>query len=176
METTENLSKTTTKSRRSCIIRGCVISSLIACAASICAIAVLMMSPMGNMAWVMLTTESHGPFDREQYEAVVEKVRSMEFPDGVEVQLRGQGAGTIWELCDGDGNLKVTIETNNLGHLGIHGFAFSDQELTPAGDPNTWLELDVPGPRALHDAVASCIDRHLGASRLGKNRASHRGN
>jgi hypothetical protein len=113
---------------------------------------------------------------------VVAKVRARGVPPGAVVMLyledltnpeslrplapgehrgRGEGAGVVWAQSSSDGNLKVVIETKDLGHGGEWGFAYCDAPLTPApfDGEGHWLMLDVPGGLSLTQAGMK-IDDH----------------
>jgi hypothetical protein len=123
----------------------------------------LTFTPLG---WILLPFQQNpGTFHRHRYEAVVEKVRTMNLSPGQVTALRlddisspqslrllkpeesferGQGAGCVWAEVSADGKLKVVIETNDMGHAGEYGFAYSDVPLVPRSSPPDWFELDVP--------------------------------
>ena len=123
--------------------------------------ALFLFTPLGNALRGKL-----GGFDRGHFEAVVTQVRSMSLAAGDEVQLRlddpsdptslrflkpgetfhrGQGAGNVWARVTPSGELKVVIQTKDLGHRGEHGFAYSDVPLAPTAPAGAWSYLDVPG-------------------------------
>ncbi|MHC4505338.1 MAG: hypothetical protein ACYTFI_18710, partial [Planctomycetota bacterium] len=53
--------------------------------------------------------------------------------------------GIVWAQMAKDGNLKVVIETRDLGHAGEYGFAYSDVPMSPRPFGGDWFTLDVPG-------------------------------
>ena len=108
-----------------------------------------------------------GRFDGELFEAVVAEVRTMNLTPGrvYEFKLedlsdakslrrlksgsedaRESREGYVWAEVTPAGNLKVVIETHDLGHLGSYGFAYLDAALSPQPDSGGWYWLDVPGP------------------------------
>ena len=109
--------------------------------------------------------QNPGPFDRDQWEAVVAGVRSFGVAPGETKELRldplsdpkslrirkpgegnarGQGAGNVWAQRTATGILKVVIETRDLGHAGEYGFAYSEAPLSPSPFEGQWQSLDVP--------------------------------
>lgn len=115
--------------------------------------------------------QNAGRFDRPLFEAIVAQVREAGLKPGVETQFflddlsnpkslrllsdgeamklySRKGAGHVWAQVSPQGGLKVVVETNNMGHAGAYGFAYSDSALSPApmdGEGN-WFRVDVPGP------------------------------
>ena len=98
-------------------------------------------------------------------EAIVEKVRASGLKPGREYEFRvqslddpeslqevqptrmprmGEGVGLVWAKIDATGNLKVVIQTRDLGHAGEYGFAYSDTPLTPKKFGDHWYTVDVP--------------------------------
>ncbi len=109
--------------------------------------------------------QNPGWFHQAHYEAVVAQVRSMQLEAGIETALRlddpsdpkslrkvkpdesfsrGAGEGNVWAILQ-DGKLRVVIETQDLGHAGEYGFAYSDEVLSPQPFGEQWHTLDVPG-------------------------------
>jgi hypothetical protein len=112
------------------------------------------------------TQQNPGKFDRVKLAQVVSKVRSM-VPNGTEEMrlrldeslhpesirqlestewfMRGDNVGNVWASKSANGDLKVVIQTKDLGHGGEYGFAYSDVPLmvTPFGEH--WFFIDVPG-------------------------------
>jgi hypothetical protein len=120
------------------------------------------------MLWLAVN-RNPGPFQRQQFEAIVAQVRRMHLRPGEEFEFqlddfthpeslrpltkeearRSLGEGRVWAALSHDGKLKVVIETRNLGHAGEYGFAYSDATLLPkpsGGDDGGCLVIDVPGP------------------------------
>jgi hypothetical protein len=112
--------------------------------------------------------QNPGRFDRKNLEAVVAYVRTSGIKPGQQSEFLisnltdprsirpikphqgftpGEDAGHAWADVAEDGKLKVVIETRDLGHAGMYGFAFSDSALSPksTGGDNDWFTLDVPG-------------------------------
>jgi len=110
-----------------------------------------------------------GPFHRAEMESLVVQVRSQKFEgkkgfiwteqSGVATLLPKPqtGAAYIFESRwveaerGADQHLKVVIVTDDEGHAGTYGFAFSDVPLPPTPDENypedkSRLQLDVPSP------------------------------
>jgi len=123
--------------------------------------AVLFFTPFG-----VILRQNPRSFDRKHFEAVVARVRTMAQPAGQEFQfrlddpsdpaslrnlkpnemfLRGQGTGNVWASVTPAGELKVVIQTRDLGHAGEYGFAYSDVPLSPKPFGSSWSYLDVPG-------------------------------
>lgn len=109
--------------------------------------------------------QNPGWFHQAHYEAVVAQVRSMHLEAGIETALRlddpadpkslrkvkpdesfrrGAGVGNVWAISK-NGKLKVVIETQDLGHAGEYGFAYSDEVLSLQPFGEHWYTLDVPG-------------------------------
>ena len=113
----------------------------------------------------MLMDQNPGPFKQKTYTAIVEEVRSrvpngteemtfriLDFadisslqPSGSNELIRGQNAGTIWASKNSFGELKVVIQTKDLGHAGEYGFAYSDVPLHLTSFGEHWYYIDVPG-------------------------------
>lgn len=53
---------------------------------------------------------------------------------------RGEGAGNIWVFKSAD-NLVIFIETNDRGHAGEFGYAYSQNGTVPVWDHDNWGEL-----------------------------------
>jgi hypothetical protein len=119
-------------------------------------------------------------FDRRRFEAVVAEVRRRPIPAGEQVALRladptvpgsarlieaeaalarGGGAGRVWAERTKDGHLKVVIETQDAGHAGEYGFAFSEVPLKRVPLDANWSTVDVPGRLTIVGADAQ-IDEH----------------
>ncbi|APR80776.1 Hypothetical protein A7982_06123 [Minicystis rosea] len=118
-----------------------------------------------------------GSFDRHRFEAIVAEVRRLPIepgqqvtlragdlgdprslrPVGDEPRVRGKGAGLVWAERTREGKLKVVIETSDQGHMGEHGFAFSEVPLQPKPLDARWSTVDVPGHLNIVDAR---IDDH----------------
>jgi hypothetical protein len=122
-------------------------------------------------AWLFL-----GGFDRSRFEAIVEEARSRSIAPGETVALRvhpgsshlvetdstltrGAGRGRVWASRTKEGHLKVVIETNDLGHAGQYGFAYSDVALAPEPMDTNWSTIDVPSQLRIVDADGR-IDEH----------------
>lgn len=114
--------------------------------------------------------QNAGRFDRPLFEAIVAQVRQAglkpdtqqefildQLSDPKSLRPRGddeaskwpsrKGASRVWAQVSARGDLKVVIETRDLGHAGAYGFAYSDTTLSPVpmdGDGN-WYRVDVPG-------------------------------
>ncbi|MCE9519029.1 MAG: hypothetical protein K8R87_05635 [Verrucomicrobia bacterium] len=108
-----------------------------------------------------------GPFDRKLLEALVEQVRVQQIAPGETKEFRlvdmkdakslrsvgrgqtfprGENMGRVWAERAADRTLKVVIETQDLGHAGEYGFAYSDSALQPiSAAGQAWMTLDVPG-------------------------------
>lgn len=118
----------------------------------------------------IVSEQNAGRFDRPLFEAIVAQVRQAGLKPGTQQEFileplsdpkslhpRGEdeaskwparkGADRVWAQVSAKGELKVVIETRNLGHAGAYGFAYSDTTLSPApmdGEGN-WYRIDVPG-------------------------------
>lgn len=126
------------------------------------------MAALGYVALLALSSQSPGPFYRARFEEVVAEARRLPIPPDDVVELRldrlsdprslrpvrddevfgaGEGAGRVWAQRTVDGHMKVVIETQDSGHAGHYGFAFSDVPLKPEprDDPSNWSRIDVPG-------------------------------
>jgi len=115
----------------------------------------------------LMLNQNPGWFHRGRYTQIVERIRAMNLSPGEwhlrlddvsapaslrrvgedETFTRGDGAGCVWAEVKPDGNLKVVIETRDLGHAGEYGFAYSDGPLTMSsmGSDGAWYQVDLPG-------------------------------
>ena len=141
---------------------------------------VLVFTPFG-----IVLRQKPGSFDRKHFEAVVAQVRSMSPAAGEEARFRlddpsdpaslgmlkpnetfarGEGASNLWGRVSPTGELKVVIETRDLGHAGGYGFAYSDVPLSPKSFGGDWFFLDVPG-QCCHRPITTNTEE-AGFSRL----------
>lgn len=130
--------------------------------------------------WVRSALPTASGFDRRRFEAVVAEVRRRPIRAGEQVALRladptvpsstrlieagegvvrGGGAGRVWAERTKDGHLKVVIETQDAGHAGEYGFAFSEVPLKAVPLDASWSTIDVPGRLTVVGANAK-IDEH----------------
>jgi hypothetical protein len=100
-----------------------------------------------------------GPFERKNMEAIVEQVRLTQMKPGEEKDFKldhlsdpkslhpfrapcyGNDVGHVWARMSSEGWLTVVIETNDMGHAGSFGFAYSDLPLADSHGRH----LNVPG-------------------------------
>ena len=110
--------------------------------------------------------QNPGTFKRKTFAAIVDKVRevtpteteeirfyledlsspeSLRSLDSEERFMRGEKAGLVWASKSSSGDLKVVIQTKDLGHAGEYGFAYSDTPLNLTSFEKPWFFIDVPG-------------------------------
>lgn len=125
------------------------------------AVVAVFRTPLG-----IVLRQNPGYFDRVHLKAVVDQVRVMSIAPDREIQLRldnpadpkslrlvkpgetfprGSGAGCVWAKVNDD-KLVVVIETNDLGHAGEYGFAYSDVPLPSRPFGDDWFTIEAPGP------------------------------
>lgn len=99
-----------------------------------------------------------------RYEPIVDQIEAMNLPEGqlkkfkvadfenpevvlateTEKPVRGQGKGMIW-AAKLSGELVIFIETEDKGHAGEYGVAYSENGGVPAWDHDAWGEFWTTG-------------------------------
>jgi len=94
----------------------------------------------------LISGQRNPSFDKQRLEKIVEKVKEKKLKPGAQVELRvenlsdpgslrarrtsdndrGRGAGNVWASKEPGGELVVIIETQDNGHAGTYGYAYSE--------------------------------------------------
>ena len=128
---------------------------------------VFVYSPFG-----VVLHQTSGAFTEKRLNSIIRKLKTLNLKNGEEarfylkdlndpeglLQISGDEKDfklvrriNIWAMGMGDGRLKASIMTRNLGHAGYYGFAYSDIDLPVTPYLDNEKTIDVPGPMSLVD-------------------------